>query len=326
MSAKSDSSRVNVCIRMLEILYSRPIVSVADLAQELGTNPRNIPEYKKELINAGYIIESVPGRYGGYQLNKTSLFPAAKLTTEEQNSLLNAYSFLLVQRDYLDRQNLSSAMGKLAASLERGQSQGSPLVVDKFPLSMTNPELEKRYESIARCIELKTAMQFTYLPKTNIPTDYTFDPYKLFVYHGSWYVLGKDEATLQILTLKVNRILAYKLTEKGFRISSVFSESDYLDEYGMKQFGEWYQIKLRVTGPFAMLVRERIYGKNQTIECIDTGTTILTCEMQNQDVIESFALGFGSNCTVIEPQWLRDRLLRVSDYYKSTYEGDRSPL
>ena len=42
-------SKTALSIQMLEILYSRNIVGIAELAKILDTNPRNIPEYKKVL-------------------------------------------------------------------------------------------------------------------------------------------------------------------------------------------------------------------------------------------------------------------------------------
>ena len=74
----------------------------------------------------------------------------------------------------------------------------------------------------------------------------------------------------------------------------------------MKQNGEWYPIKLKITGKYAMLVKERIYGKNQTVEAVDQNTSILSVEMQNKEDILVFALGFGANCEVLEPEWLRN--------------------
>ena len=76
----------------------------------------------------------------------------------------------------------------------------------------------------------------------------------------------------------------------------------------MKNNGDWYPIKLRLTGNFAMLVKERIYGKNQTVEVVDSSTTILSVEMQNRDDIVSFVLGFRDKCEVIEPEWLRESI------------------
>ena len=37
-----------LCIQMLKILFSRDVVSIKELADELETNPRNIPEYRNE--------------------------------------------------------------------------------------------------------------------------------------------------------------------------------------------------------------------------------------------------------------------------------------
>ena len=73
----------------------------------------------------------------------------------------------------------------------------------------------------------------------------------------------------------------------------------------MRQNGEWYPIKLKITGKYAMLVKERIYGKNQTVEAVDQNTSILSVEMQNKEDILVFVLGFGANCEVLEPEWLR---------------------
>ena len=88
----------------------------------------------------------------------------------------------------------------------------------------------------------------------------------------------------------------------------------------MKNNGEWYPIKLKLTGNFAMLVKERIYGKNQTVEAVDANTTILSVEMQNKDDIVSFVLGFRDQCEVLEPEWLRKRLLDIASLLERKYE------
>ncbi len=44
-------------------------MSSKDLSNELHTNPRNIREYKKELVEAGFPIKFTVGHYGGYELD-----------------------------------------------------------------------------------------------------------------------------------------------------------------------------------------------------------------------------------------------------------------
>ena len=119
------------------------------------------------------------------------------------------------------------------------------------------------------------------------------------MYNNSWFVLGFDESRGAILYFKLNRIQNFAVQHRKFVQLLTYKESDYLDEYGMKNNGEWYSIKLKLTGNYAMLVKERIYGKDQKVEVVDDKTTILSCKMQNKENILVFVLGFGSNCEVL---------------------------
>ena len=139
------------------------------------------------------------------------------------------------------------------------------------------------------------------------------------MYNNAWFVLGLDGKSGEIRYFKLNRIQSIVETSERFRVPITYNEHDYLDEYGMKNNGEWYPIKLKLTGNFAMLVKERVYGKNQTVEAVDTNTTILSVEMQNKDDIVSFVLGFRDQCEVIEPEWLREETKKISGHLAGIY-------
>ena len=186
-----------------------------------------------------------------------------------------------------------------------------------FPLAMPQEELEKRYFAIQQSILNKTVIDIEYLSQKNEVTKRTIHPYKLFMYNNAWFVLGFDEGKGDIRYFKLNRIQDFAVQHRKFVQLLTYKESDYLDEYGMKNNGEWYPIKLKLTGNYAMLVKERIYGKDQTIEEVDDKTTILSVKMQGQENILVFVLGFGANCEVLEPGWLKERILIA---VKSIYE------
>ena len=80
-------NRSAICIKMLMLLKARGKMNTLELAKELETNPRNIREFKKELVTAGYNIQEVKGRYGGYYLDEDCLFPSLKLTKDEIDAL-----------------------------------------------------------------------------------------------------------------------------------------------------------------------------------------------------------------------------------------------
>ena len=69
-----------MCIRMLQVLNKGGVFKISELADILETNPRNILEYKKELEECGYYLLTITGRNGGYQLDRTNLFPTIKYT------------------------------------------------------------------------------------------------------------------------------------------------------------------------------------------------------------------------------------------------------
>ena len=139
------------------------------------------------------------------------------------------------------------------------------------------------------------------------------------MYNNAWFVLAFDESKGDIRYFKINRIEKYVVQNRKFRVLLSYNESDYLDEYGMKNNGEWYPIKLKLTGNYAMLVKERIYGKDQKVEVVDDKTTILSCKMQNKENILVFVLGFGENCEVIEPDWLKEKLIETIDKLSEKY-------
>ena len=75
------------CLKMLQILSSGRVYKGQELADILETNVRNIAEYRTVLEMAGYYIEGIPGKYGGYRLITQSVIPTVRLNEAEQRAL-----------------------------------------------------------------------------------------------------------------------------------------------------------------------------------------------------------------------------------------------
>ena len=93
-------NRTNLCIRMLQLLKARGKMNTTQLATELEVNPRNIREFKKELVLAGYNVEEVKGRYGGYILNDEYDLPVTIFSDEQKDALVQSYKFMRTQKDF----------------------------------------------------------------------------------------------------------------------------------------------------------------------------------------------------------------------------------
>ena len=305
-----------MCIRMLQLMNTGRTFKCSELADILETNQRNIIEYKKELEEAGYYIISIPGKYGGYRLDKSKTIPSLRFTKEEDAALAEGVGYLSSRNDFLYQRNFQSAIAKVYSSFNNVVPEEDVTVLNRFPLAMPMEELMLRYDTIKNCLapgrrEQGRVIEMTYLSQNNEVSTRYLHPYKLFMYNNAWFVLGYDEESAEVRYFKLNRIQTLCVTDKKFRMLLSYNEGDYLNEFGMKQNGEWYPVKLKLTGTYAMLVKERIYGKDQEIEIVDETTTILSCKMQNKDNILKFALGFGRCCKVLEPQWLTEEIKNV---------------
>ncbi len=303
-------NRTALCIKMLQILSVRNIVSIAELAERLETNPRNIPEFKKELEVAGYAINSTAGRYGGYSLDMGESLITPNLTSQEIAVLKNGVEYLSARNDFMEKTNFESAIGKIALSKQNDDNAQEYTIINRFPLAMSESELKNRYTAIEKCVGCKQKIKIEYLSLNGTFKERIIHPYKVFMYNNAWFVIAFDENRNEVLYFKINRIEKFKVLSDFFRVPYSFNERDYLDEFGMKQNGEWHEIKLKLSNQYAVLVKERIYGKDQTVEEIDEKTTILTCKMQNKAEILKFVMGYGSNCKVLEPDWLKEMVIK----------------
>ena len=295
------------CLKMLQLLSTGRVYKGQELAELIETNVRNIAEYRTELEQAGYFIEGIPGKYGGYHLITDRLIPSVKLSDDEQNALSAGAEYLRCRNDFPYGSEYEKAIGKVCSAVKHGTPQDIS-VSNRFPLATDERELSRRYSVVAGCIAHRKELEMDYLSLSNKVSHRRFDPYKLFMYNNAWFMLGYDKKSYEIRYFKLSRIQSLTVTEDKFRILATYKESDYLDGFGMKKNGEWYEIALRLHGRYAMLARERIYGRDQQVTLIDENTTELRCTMQNEEDITSFVMGFGSNCEVISPQWLKDRV------------------
>lgn len=97
---------------MLQILNSGRTYKASELAELLETKERNIIEYKKELEEAGYYIISMPGKFGGYRLDKTNIFPSILFSPEEKQAFSEATSYIKARNDFLYKKQFQEAVSK----------------------------------------------------------------------------------------------------------------------------------------------------------------------------------------------------------------------
>ena len=318
------SGKTAKCIRMLQYLSSGRIVHIDEIATFLDNTfhdhnePRNVVEYRKELERADYVIEYTSGRYGGYRLLGSALIPSVKFSEEERKALVEASAFLRGRSDFPWSNDFESAMSKLYSSGSH-EAEDQLLAIQIKKGTMSAEEIAERFHTIEHCVKRKVKLRISYLSNDNQVRDRIIHPYKLFIYNESWFTIGYCELAQDFRVFKLARIKRCEPTGEKFRISLLYNEKDHFDEFGFKGTGsgphatnhnEWIHIKLKLTGAPAMWIKDSVYGKNQVLTETEDGTTILECDRHYRSNTIRFTLGFGENCEVLEPEWLKEELVR----------------
>ena len=195
-----------MCIQMLQILNSGRVYKCSELANLLETNPRNVIEYKKELEEAGYYIISIPGKYGGYQLDKSNIIPSLRLTNEEKKILQVGADYLTARGNVLDSKLFQSAVSKVFSSIEKLPTTQQTFIIPGVTLAMPMEEINKRYQILEDCINSKTKATIAFLSIDNVVRERVIHPYKLFIHNNSWFVLAYCERAQTGLYFKLTRM------------------------------------------------------------------------------------------------------------------------
>jgi predicted DNA-binding transcriptional regulator YafY len=298
-------NRTALAIRMLMILKTRKFIKKAELAQMLETNPRNIIELKRELETAGYVIEVTNGPYGGYSLVDSTLLPLASLNQQERRAMLIAAPFLLTSKDPLFSDEFKQAMEKLLANekisepIQIASTAGWQLAMDKETLQQYLSMLSSAILSVKR-------VELLYKPQNKASKAYLIEPRELVQVNGLWYVLCQDSQR-GLATYKINRIQEMKVSDRSFRLDEDFTVKKAVTTYGhnvSRPIPCVFRIKNRE------YLSEYVFGENQYIDWISDDEFVLSVDLRGEHSIMQFVLQLGSDCEVIEPQELKNKVFQ----------------
>ena len=313
--------KASMCLKMLELLNTGQVYKCSELAILLETNSRNIIEYKKELEEAGYYITSIPGKYGGYQLEKTVLMPSLKLTEKEKNALAEGSIYLKKRNEFPVKDDYQLAISKIFSTISHKRLDDDFLIINRQSLALESDKLLTLYHTFLEAIKNRYVLKLDYFnPKNQVKTD-MFHPYEFFMVDNMWYVIGWSENAADINYYKFSQIVNLENTRNKFSKWKYYLRSDYLDENGFKK-QEWYSIEFKLNNEALFALKEFQYGKNLSINPVAKNKSLVKVLMQDKDEILKFVLSFGQQIEIIEPDWLKKDLLKLAKVILNKYEYD----
>lgn len=294
-------NRTSLCIRMLLILKANATkqnpINSKELAQALEVNPRNIREYKRELITAGYNIQEIKGRYGGYYLDETSIFPALRLDKQEEQALLEAKHFIQTQQ-FEKKSNFNSAVNKVLNS-SHDMNLIFPIYMDDPNIQMSKKELSMLH-TVQDALEMNHSIELTYQAKRQQASEtYLVDPYELIHYHDAYYVLGYNHTRqdYRMYRFSSERMKKVVCSEKRFTRDVDFHVEAHIGKNSLIK-GEFYRVTVWVSPAILRLFKEAYWG----LDFREEEENIYSFLVEDLYLLYRQLFSFGKDIRILSPE------------------------
>jgi predicted DNA-binding transcriptional regulator YafY len=297
------------------MLASRKGVAVSDLAEDMGCHPRTVYRDLEALQAAGF-------PFSNEQIGKTSrwsFIASAKrqipipLDLAELMALYFSRDMMKMLKDTIFYDSLETLFQKIKATLP---SEYITYLNQIEKSLVVNPKPYKPYGEYRDTIE---RVNEAVLQKRCILIDYfsmhrkekvfrTVDPYKIWYFDGSFYMIGYCRLREGIRIFALDRIRSLKTTGETFEIPDSFDMDTFMKSSFGVFHGEPVLVKVRFSPEIEGYITEKIWHDSQIIEHEKDGSVLFTAEVAGTDEIKRWILNWGSKAEVLEPESLRSEI------------------
>lgn len=184
---------------------------------------------------------------------------------------------------------------------------------------------------INRAVAEHKTVEFGYWSlKSDERTTRKVDPYKIWFYDGTIYMIGNCHLRREIRTFVLDRINMLQVTDDCFKVPDNFSFDDYVMHSFKVMQDELYAVTVRISPPWARYIGEKIWHQSQRIQKLIDGGIEISFRVAGLDEIRQWVLGLGPEAVVVEPEELkqsvRQSLENTLTQYKTRYDSVAMPL
>lgn len=302
-------------IEEMERLYLDRAWSDQEMAERLGTGRENVWKIRtKEMeVKMGIPFLTENGRH---RIDRTAYVTNIRLTPPEALALYIG-GRRLQQHTKTGQQDVANALEKLANALHK------PLVREMILAAQTVLHQEQDDQQVVNLRKIMEGwmngrrLRITHQsPHAPTPRDYIVTPYQLepAVWGDGVYLIGYSDYHRDIATFKLSRIQRVSVTTEPFTPPTDFDSRAMLQHV----WGIWSSDKQPVTvrlkfNAYVMpYVKETIWHPEQTIQDLPApeGGCIWQAEIAEWREMLPWVRGWGSDVEVLEPEELRDALIR----------------
>ena len=311
------------------LISSRMGKSAAELADELEINPRTIYRDLEALQVAGFPIytDKVDGK------NLWSLLDTVKhqipipFSLAELMALYFSSDMMKVFQGTVFYDSLESLFQKVKTTLPPESKKFIKNVEQTLHLGMKPYKQYSKFKEIINrindaAINRKSIEMVYYTMSRKKETKRKVDPYKIWFYNGTFYLIGHCHVRNEVRIFALDRIKMLHLTKDMFEFPKDFDLDEFMEpSLGVFQ-GEPVEVKIWFHPDVAGYVKEKTWHESQKIQDRKDGSIIFEAEVAGTEEIKFWIMNWGSKAEVLAPESLRDDIREEAEMILERYVRD----
>jgi len=308
------------------LIASKRGKSVQDLASELSCHSRTVYRDLEALQVAGFPVYTERKNQKKYW----SLMESAKhqiqipFNITELMALYFSSDMLKMLKNTLFYDSLESLFQKIKATLPPEymtylQHVESSLKVGLKPTkdySQFGEILDQINEAILNRRHVR--IRYFVMSRKNI-SQRVVDPYKLWFFDGTFYMLGFCHLRKDIRLFAVDRIRKMVLTDTTFETPRDFDIEHYLRDSFGTFLGKPIQVAIHFSPRIAGYIAEKTWHESQVVEKQKDGSLIFKVEIAGTEEIKFWILRWGKDAVVLKPDSLRKEIRMEAESVLKNY-------
>lgn len=282
--------------RMFEIIYillDKKTVTAGELAQRFEVSTRTIYRDIETLSAAGIPVYMSKGKGGGISILGDFVLNKTVLTEEEKSDVLSS----LYALEAVSFHESDSALQKLSSLFGGGNADW--IEVDFSSWYNAKEESEIFYQVKSAILSHHT-LRFTYASGKKERTIREVEPLKICFKGMARYLYGFCTLRGDYRFFKLTRMKDCEITEEKFQrkvTEPVFQKNIILEE-------KIVELKLKLSKEMAY----RVYDEFESYEKQEDGSFLVKVRYPLNDWLFPYIMSFGSNCQVLEPFEIRNKV------------------
>ncbi len=305
----SKDKLYNSLIRLLALVREVKTDSghtVESLYTKLGVSKSQLYRDKARLAQIGFVFNFDRGA-GRFVIEKDCFLPVEGVPDHELLALILAAQQLAGSGEFLMAGRAREGARKLASRLD-----GNLLSACRELFAATSPgnndlEGQEVLDALQEAIADKKRVTITYRKIGMEPEQYDVDPYTLFFQASLLYLDAYSLKAKEVRTFRVSRIQAVEPTDIHYGKTRPYDHATrYRDAFGIFTDATPQRVTLRFTRKVRPYIEEVRWHSSQTIEPQPDGSIIFTVEVSEPREVLWWALKWGDQAEILEPDWLRE--------------------